>query len=168
MKDAPSFPASIDVGKNSHKSHEASYICAAGEKLPRIVQELYEDQSSFRTDSPMSEGGSRNLVAAFAAIHRCAIHSADVRSAYFQAQPLDRVVMMKQPRRSARSRQQSINAGESARIFGLCGSGRGFWKRLDGGAKKKQDSLHPKFSQRVLQHQDPETGVLKMTASRSS
>ena len=95
----------VDVDKNSHKSHEASYvpkvksrIVSCGNYEDQSSLRNYEDQSSLRTDSPTSEGESRNLVAAFAAIHRCAIHSADVASAYFQAQPLDRVAMMKPPR----------------------------------------------------------------------
>ena len=56
-----------DVDKNSHKSHEASYVPTVKGRLVSCGN--YEDQSSLRTDSPTSEGESHNLIAAFAAIH---------------------------------------------------------------------------------------------------
>ena len=124
----------VGVDKNSQESHEASYV-------PKVKSRLvvscgnYEDQSILWTDSPTSERESRNLVAAFAAIHRCAIHSADVTSAYFQAQPLDRVVMMKPPRGGLPGVDSNQLRLVRVPMYGLCDSGPGFWKRLDGEAK---------------------------------
>ena len=63
-----------------------------------------EDQSSLRTDSSTHERGSHdllaNLLTFFTTIHRRrgAIHSTGVISAYFQARPFDRVILIKLPR----------------------------------------------------------------------
>ena len=117
-------------------------------------------------DSPTSEGESHNLEAAFVAIHRCAIHSADATSAYFQAQPLDRVVMMKPPRGGVSGADSNQLMLVRVPIYGLCDSGRGFWKRLDGEAKTTgfvASQVFPAFYfYNISEEEDPETGVLKM------
>ena len=107
-------------------------------------------------DSPTSEGESHNLIAAFAAIHRCTIHRADVTSAYFQAQPLDQVVMMKPPRGGLPRVDSNQLMLVRVPIYGLCDSGRGFWKRL------VAPQIFPAFYFYNISEESPETGVLKV------
>ena len=54
-------------------------------------------------------------------------------------------------------------------IYGLCDSGRGFWKRLDGEAKTTgfvASQVFPAFYfYNISEEEDPETGVLMKTVA---
>ena len=116
----------VDVDKMSHKSHEPDYV-------PKIKSRLvscgnYEDQGSLRTDAPTSDIETHHIVAAWAASHGLTLHSADITSAYFQATPLDRVVIMRQPRSGLPDMDPSVMLLVRVPVYGLCDSGRGFCK----------------------------------------
>ena len=57
----------------------------------------FEESTEVRTDAPTSDLETHALVAAFAASHGVPVESSDIRNAYFQAEPIDRVVLMRQP-----------------------------------------------------------------------
>lgn len=123
----------VDVDKMAHKAHEPDYI-------PKIKSRLvscgnFEDQGSLGTDAPTSDMETHHIVAAWAASHGLQLNSADIASAYFQATSLDRVVIMKQPRSGLPDMDPSVMLLVRVPVYGLCDSGRGFWKCLDGEAK---------------------------------
>ena len=77
----------------------------------------------------------KGVLCCWCAINKVDLHSADVTSAYFQGRPLDRVLMMRQPRGGLPGVEEGIVYLVRVPIYGLTDSGRGFWLRLDGDAK---------------------------------
>ena len=118
----------VVVDKAAHKSHERHY-------QPKVKSRLvscgnFEDQGSLRLDAPTSDMETHHVVAAWSASHGLQLHSADITSAYFQATPLDRVVLMRQPRAGLPGVDPSVVLLVRAPVYGLCDSGRGFWKSV--------------------------------------
>ena len=72
------------------------------------------------------------LVCSWAACHQADIHSADITSAYFQGRPLDRVLLMRQPRGGLPGVEPDVLFLVRVPVYGITDSGRGFWLRLDG------------------------------------
>lgn len=77
----------VDVDKSYHAQHRDDYV-------PKIKSRLVscgnvEVQDGLRTDAPTSDAETHHLIAAFAACYRVECHSADITSAYFQADALD-------------------------------------------------------------------------------
>ena len=64
----------------------------------------FKQDDGVRTDAPTSDLEAHCVVAAFAACNRTTIRSSDISNAYFQAQPLDRVTLMRQPQGGLRQR----------------------------------------------------------------
>ena len=95
----------------------------------------FECSEGLRSDSPTADIEVHNLVCCWCAINKVDLHSADVTSAYFQGRPLDRVLMMRQPRGGLPGVEEGIVYLVRVPIYGLTDSGRGFWLRLDGDAK---------------------------------
>ena len=124
----------VDTNKNEHKEGQVGYEPKYKSRLVSCGN--YEDSSGLRSDSPTSDSETHNVVAAFAACHGVSIHSADVTSAYFQAKPLDRVLLMRQPRGGLPGVPSDALLLVRLPIFGLCDSGRGFWLRLDSEARE--------------------------------
>lgn len=75
--------------------------------------------------------------------------NADVTSAYFQALPLDRVRLMRQPRGGLHNVDpEALLLVRVPILYGLSDSGRGSWVRLDREAKStgfKSSSIFPSF-----------------------
>ena len=118
----------VVVDKAAHKSHERHY-------QPKVKSRLvscgnFEDQGSLRLDAPTSDMETHHVVAAWSASHGLQLHSADITSAYFQATPLDRVVLMRQPRAGLPGVDPSVVLLVRVPVYGLCDSGRGFWKSV--------------------------------------
>ena len=124
----------VDTNKNEHKEGQVGYEPKYKSRLVSCGN--YEDSSGLRSDSPTSDSETHNVVAAFAACHGVSIHSADVTSAYFQAKPLDRVLLMRQPRGGLPGVPDDALLLVRLPIYGLCDSGRGFWLRLDSEARE--------------------------------
>ena len=57
----------------------------------------FEDATGVRTDAPTSDLETRSIVAAFAVAEGVPPQSSDIRNEYFQALPIDRIVIMRQP-----------------------------------------------------------------------
>ena len=60
--------------------------------------ETLETTEGLCSDSPTADIDLHLLIAIWASCHRTSLHSADVTNANFQARPLDRVLLMAQPR----------------------------------------------------------------------
>ena len=97
----------------------------------------FECSDGLRSDSPTADIEVHNLICCWCAAHELDLHSADVTSAYFQGRPLDRVLLMRQPRGGIPGVDEGIVYLVRVPIYGLTDSGRGFWLRLDGDAKKE-------------------------------
>ena len=94
------------------------------------VAPSYEDQ--LRTDSPTSDRDTHYaMICAWCASVGVELQAADVTSAYFQGHPLDRVLLMKQPRGGLPGFPPEAMLLVRVPVYGLCDSGRGFWLRLD-------------------------------------
>ena len=123
----------VDVNKNDHLLGTSQYVPKF--KARMVSCGNFEHSHGLRSDSPTSELESHHVVAAWSASHATSLKSADITSAYFQAQPLDRVLLMRQPRGCLPGVDPTALLLIRVPIYGLCDSGRGFWMRLDGEAK---------------------------------
>ena len=96
----------------------------------------FEMTEGLRSDSPTADVEMHCLVCSWAACHQADIHSADITSAYFQGRPLDRVLLMRQPRGGLPGVEPNVLFLVRVPVYGITDSGRGFWLRLDADARK--------------------------------
>ena len=96
----------------------------------------FEMTEGLRSDSPTADVEMHCLVCAWAACHQTDIHSADITSAYFQGRPLDRVLLMKQPRGGLPGVEPNVLFLVRVPVYGITDSGRGFWLCLDADARQ--------------------------------
>ena len=89
-----------------------------------------------RTDAPTSDIEAHALVAVFAACHGVPLFSSDIKNAYFQAMPIDRIVIMRQPQGGLPGVDPEAFLLIRVPVYGLCDSGIGFWKKVDHDAKE--------------------------------
>ena len=86
----------IDTIKNFHERLKPDYVPEFKSRLGSCGN--FEDSTEARTDAPpTSDLETHPLVAAFAAAHGVPVESSDIRKAYFQAEPIDRAVLIRQP-----------------------------------------------------------------------
>eukprot|EP00971_Amphidinium_carterae_P352490 6492618-Amphidinium_carterae.1 len=83
-----------------------------------------------RSDSPTSDVESHNLIFSFAASRNLKVKSADITNAYFQGEPVDRVLLFRQPEGGLEGLEQGEMLLARVPINGTQDAGRGFWKRL--------------------------------------
>ena len=137
----------IDVDKNEHQKGKENYVPKMKSRLVSCGN-FEKGKEGLRSDSPTSDLETHHIVAAWAASKRAILRSADVTSAYFQALPLDRVLLMRQPRGGLHNVDPEALLLVRVPIYGLSDSGRGFWLRLDKEAKEagfKASSIFPSF-----------------------
>eukprot|EP00439_Symbiodinium_sp_Y106_P072081 s1917_g13.t1 len=91
----------------------------------------FEDSTEIGTDAPTSDLETHALVSAFAASNGVPVESSDIRNAYFQAEPIDRVVLMRQPTGGLPGVDPEAILLIRVPVYGLCDSGRGFWRKVD-------------------------------------
>ena len=70
-------------------------------------------------------------MSAFAASNGVPVESSDIRNAYFQAEPIDRVELMRQPTGGLPGVDPEAILLIRVPVYGLCDSGRGFWRKVD-------------------------------------
>ena len=90
-----------------------------------------EGIDGIRADSPTAEIEAHNLLFSFAAATKLRIKTADISNAYFQSDPLDRLLLLKPPKGGIPDPE--FADGETyilARvpIYGTADAGRKFWK----------------------------------------
>ena len=126
----------VDVDKAQYKKgQDPSYQPQYKSRLVSCGN--FECSEGLRSDSPTADIEVHNLICCWCAAHELDLHSADVTSAYFQGRPLDRVLLMRQPRGGIPGVDDGVVYLVRVPIYGLTDSGRGFWLRLDGDAKKE-------------------------------
>ena len=136
----------VDVDKHDHLIGTAGYTPKFKSRMVSCGN--FEHSEGLRSDSPTSDLETHHVVAAWSASHGTPLQSADITSAYFQAQPLDRVLLMRQPRGGLPGVDPTALLLIRVPIYGLCDSGRGFWMRLDGEAKAAgftPSKIYPSF-----------------------
>ena len=125
----------VDVDKNQFMKGRTDQ-----EYVPKFKSRLvscgnFEVSEGLRSDSPTADTEAHNILCCWAAIQGAQLHSADVASAYFQGRPLDRVLIMRQPRGGLPGVDPEVFFLVRVPVYGLTDSGRGFWLRLDGDAR---------------------------------
>ena len=118
------FPSKwVDTIKNVHEKHKPDYVPEFKSRL--VSRGNFEDAEGVRTDAPTS----------CAACHGVPLYSSDIKNAYFQAMPIDRIVIMRQPQGGLPGVDPDAILLIRVPVYGLCDSGRGFWKKVDHDAK---------------------------------
>ncbi|CAE7470541.1 GIP [Symbiodinium pilosum] len=84
-----------------------------------------------RTDAPTSDLETHSIVAAFAVAEGVPPQSSDIRNAYFQALPIDRIVVTRQPSGGLPGVDPEAHLLIRVPVYGLCDSGHGFWKKVN-------------------------------------
>ena len=123
----------VDTVKNVHEKHKPDYVPEFKSRLVSCGN--FEDAEGVRTDAPTSDIETHALVAVFAACHGVPLYSSDIKNAYFQAMPIDRIVIMRQPQGGLPGVDPDAFLLIRVPVYGLCDSGRGFWKKVDHDAK---------------------------------
>ena len=124
----------VDTVKNIQEKHKPDYIPAFKSRLVSCGN--FEDAEGVRTDAPTSDMQTHALVAVFAAYHGVPPFSSNIKNAYFQAMPIDRIVIMRQPQGGLPGVDHEAFWLIRVPVHGLCDSGRGFWKKVDHDAKE--------------------------------
>ena len=124
----------VHVDKNEFKKHAPDYQPKWKSRL--VSRGNFEQTEGIRSDSPTGDSDLHMIITAWASVVGTKLHSADVSNAYFQSEPLDRVLLLRQPRGGLP--QVDPNAALLVRVpvYGLTDSGRSFWLRLSSDAKK--------------------------------
>ena len=91
----------------------------------------FQDATGVRTDAPTSDLETHSIVAAFAVAEGVPPQCSDIRNAYFQALPIDRIVIMRQPSGGLPGVDLEAYLLIRVPVYGLCDSGRGFWKKVN-------------------------------------
>ena len=120
----------VDTVKNIHEQHKPDFVPDWKSRLVGCGN--FEDAAGVRTDAPTSDLETHSIVAAFAACIGAPIQSSsDIKNAYFQALPIDRIVIMRQPAGGLPGVDPEACLLVRVPVYGLCDSGRGFWKKVD-------------------------------------
>jgi len=123
----------VDVDRNAHQRREGGPIITPDYKSRLCGRGDLEGIDGLRKDSPTAEIESHNLLFSYAASNKLTLKTADISNAYFQADQLDRVLILKPPRTGIPDPE--YQDGETmilARvpIYGTQDAGRKFWKRF--------------------------------------
>ena len=99
-----------------------------------------ENREGLRTDSPTASTEALNLICSFAACKRLRIKTADIKNAYFNADPIDRLLLLKPPRGGIPGywSEEKIAIAANRPIYGTGDAGRGFYKKFRKCAKDVQ------------------------------
>ena len=136
----------VDTVKNIHEQHTENFVPEFKSRLVSCGN--FEADDGIRTDSPTSDLETHAMVCAFAACEGVPTQSSDIKNAYFQALPIDRIILMRQPRGGLPGVDPEAMLLVRVPVYGLRDSGRGFWKRVDKDAKDvglKASRIFPAF-----------------------
>ena len=99
-----------------------------------------ENREGLRTDSPTASVEALNLICSFAACKRLKLKCADIKNAYFHADPIDRLLLLKPPRGGIPGywKEEKIAIAANRPIYGTGDAGRGFYKKVRKCAKQAQ------------------------------
>ena len=124
----------VDTVKNIHEEHKPDYVPEFNSRSVSCGN--FEDAEDVRTDASTSDIETHALVAVFAAYHGVPLYSSDIKNAYYQAMPIDRIVIMRQPQEGLPGVDPEACLLIRVPVYGLCNSGIGFWKKVNHDAKE--------------------------------
>ena len=122
----------VDTITNIHEKHKHDYV---PEYKSRLVS-CGNVAEVVRTDAPTSDIETHALVAVFAAFHGVPLFSSDIKNANFHAMPIGRIVIVRQPQGGLPGVDPEAFLLIRVPVYGLCDSGRDFWKKVDHDAKE--------------------------------
>ena len=128
----------IETDENEHlKRPGVEHDAVTKSRLVACGQ--YEDRTGLRTDSPTASVEALNLICSYDACKKLKIKSADIKNAYFNADPIDRLLLLKPPRGGLpghwSSEKYAIVANRP--IYGTCDAGRWFYKKIRKSAQEQ-------------------------------
>ena len=82
----------VHVDKNEFKKHAPDYQPKWKSRL--VSRGNFEQTEGIRSDSPTGDSDLHMIITAWASVVGTKLHSADVSNAYFQSEPLDRVLLL--------------------------------------------------------------------------
>ena len=137
----------VDTDRNSHQRREGGPAIVADYKSRLCGRGDLDGIDGLRKDSPTAEIGSHNLLFSWAASNKLILKMVDISNAYFQSDPLDKLLLLRPPKGGIPD--ASYADGKTmilARvpIYGTQDTGRKFWQRFkkvitDNQFRKKQD-----------------------------
>ena len=104
----------IETDKNQHLKGTPEYTTELKSRLVACGQ--LDDCVGMRTDSPTCDVEGLNFILTVAASMGWKIKSADVRNAYFQGEPQDRLVLLKPPKGGLPGEEGSEDQVMAARV----------------------------------------------------
>ena len=123
----------VHTDKNLHKRRKGGPPVEPEYKSRLVGRgDLEPGTHELRTDSPIADIETINLILAFAAGTTARIRSADISNAYSQGKPLDRVLLFKPPKGGLPGEDPSDDPVLLAHVpvYGTKDAGRGFWMRF--------------------------------------
>ena len=127
----------VDVDKHEHLKGTEAYTPKFRSRLVSCGNFEDVDESQLRCDSPTAEAETHCMIASYAACHRLRLYCGDVSSAYFQSEPLERVILMKQPRGGLPGVDPEAMLLCRLPVYGTMDAGRGFFVRLSKVARQE-------------------------------
>ena len=126
-----------ETDKREHLKGTSEYSPKMEARL--VICGKFEDVSreDVRCDAPTADAESHCLLASCAASERLRLKGSDVTNAYFQAKPLTRLLLMRQPTGGLGDPDVPAEACLLCRvpIYGSIDAGRGFYLRMDSEVK---------------------------------
>ena len=127
----------VETDKHEHLKGTPEYSPKMKARL--VICGDFEDVSreDVRCDAPTADAESHCLLASWAASERLRLKGSDVTNAYFQAKPLTRLLLMRQPTGGLGDPDVPAEACLLCRvpIYGSIDAGRGFYLRMDSEVK---------------------------------
>ena len=138
----------VETDKNEHLKGTPEYSPKMKARL--VICGNFEDVSrdEVRCDAPTADAEAHCLLASWAASEGLRLKGSDVTNAYFQAKPLTRLLLMRQPAGGLGDPDVPAEACLLCRvpIYGSIDAGRGFYLRMDSevkGAGMKASKVMP-------------------------
>ena len=128
---SPTVQSSIDGSRQKEWKKYEDFQAA----IPLNGKELSDLLEAGHVPIP-SKWETHPLVAVSAACHGVPLFSSDIKNAYFQAMPIDRIVILRQPQGGLPVVNPEAFLLIRVPVYGLCDSGRGFWKKVDHDAQE--------------------------------
>jgi Reverse transcriptase (RNA-dependent DNA polymerase) len=120
----------VDVDKNEHKRKPGGPFVAPAFKSRLVNRGDLENHDGVRSDSPTCDLVGLNMTLAWAASMRLRAKAGDITNAYFQGQPLERLILLRPPRGGLPDVEEGTMLVARVPIYGTCDAGRSFWKAL--------------------------------------
>ena len=149
-------------GQEEFKKHAPGYQPKWKSRLVSCGN--FEQTEGIRSDSPTGDSDLRMIITAWASVVGTKLHSADVSNAYFQPEPLDRVLLLRQPRGGLPQVDPNAALLVQVPVYGLTDTGRLFWLRLSSDAKKAgltPSIIYPPFFYKL---DEQNRGIAMLTA----